>query len=162
MNIKLIGYPLVLMMVLGFSAVTAETHEVKPPEYLFVITAKSGEIIKTGDNRYTLTMKHTDIDHVLQFSDRPYRIAKYITAADLKNMWNIGKNSFEKDPPNAGLVAHGLKEAYVIELLHMEVSNGYVVFHMAFIGHEPKGLGGRWLTAALLLIDGSGSAEKLV
>ena len=138
MNIKLISYPFVLMMVLGFSAVKAQTQVDKAPEYLFVITAKSAEITKISDNRYRLTMKHTDIDHVLQFSDRPYRIAKYITADELKKSWKIGKNSFGKDPPNAGLVAHGLKEAYVVELLDMAVSKEHVLFDVTFVGTKGK------------------------
>ena len=123
---RVICYPFMLvfmvalMLTAGFAA--AQSGE-KPPEgpgFLYVLTAKGAEIEKVGGDQYTLTLRQADVDHVLQFSDRPYRLAKYISAEELVKSWSVGKNSFEKDPPNAALVAHGLKQAVVIELRSVE------------------------------------------
>ena len=135
---RLLSYPLILLMALmlqaGWSATKEKTKiDKKAPEFLFVISAKSGEIKQVGKNRYTLTMKHTDVDHVLMFSDRPYRIAKYITAKELASTWKVGINSFEKDPPNAALVVHGFKHATVVELLGMDVRKSQVTYHFSFL-----------------------------
>ena len=133
---RLISYPLIFIMLLMLSVglhAKEPTKTKKAPEFLFVITAKSAEIKQIGKNRYTLTMNHTDVDHVLMFSDRPYRLAKYITADELAKMWQVGINSFEKDPPNAGLVAHGFKHATVVELLGMDVNKQQVVYHFSFL-----------------------------
>ena len=78
-------------------------------------------------------MNHTDVDHVLIFSDRPHRIAQYITAEELAKSWKLGINSFEKDPPNAGFVAGGLKEATVVELLRMEVTESKTVYQLSLL-----------------------------
>jgi len=86
---RLISYTIILLMALMLSVGLSAKEPIKTkkaPEFLFVITAKSAEIKKMGDNRYTLTMNHTDVDHVLMFSDRPYRIAKYITGDEFAKM----------------------------------------------------------------------------
>ena len=141
---RLISYPLMFIMLLMLSVglhAKEPTKTKKVPEFLFVITAKSAEIKQVGKNRYTLTMNHTDVDHVLMFSDRPYRLAKYITAEELKKSWKVGINSFEKEPPNAGLVAHGFKHATVVELLGMNVNNQQVVYHFSFLEGEVESIG---------------------
>ena len=98
-----------LLPIAWVASISATPVDDKFPEYLFVISAQSGEITKVSDHQYTLTLRHTDIDHILMFSDRPYRIARYITVDQLKDIWSQGENSFSENPPNAGLVMHGLK-----------------------------------------------------
>jgi len=152
---RLISYPLMFIMLLMLSVglhAKEPTKTKKAPEFLFVITAKSGEIKQVGKNRYTLTMKHTDVDHVLMFSDRPYRLAKYITADELKKSWKLGINSFEKDPPNAGLVAHGFKHATVVELLGVHVTKQQVLYDLSFL-EDMKPLIGHFSNVKLF-IDG--------
>ena len=39
----------------------------------------------------------------LYFSDRPQRVVGHMTTADFVDLWAIGDNSFESDPPNAVL-----------------------------------------------------------
>jgi len=39
----------------------------------------------------------------LYFSDRPERVTGHMTTADFVDLWAIGDNSFETDPPNAVL-----------------------------------------------------------
>lgn len=156
-----IRYPIVLMMALmlpaGFGATTTQADiEKKVPESLYVITAKTGEITPVGDHQYRLTMKHTDVDHVLMFSDRPYRTAQYITAEELAQSWRLGKNSFEKDPPNAALVAHGLKQAIAIELLSTEVDESQVSFRFTSLQNEQMMSATALVGVSLFIDDGTG------
>ena len=39
----------------------------------------------------------------LYFSDRPQRVVGHMTTADFVDLWAVGDNSFESDPPNAVL-----------------------------------------------------------
>ena len=39
----------------------------------------------------------------LYFSERPQRVVGHMTTADFVDLWAIGDNSFESDPPNAVL-----------------------------------------------------------
>jgi len=39
----------------------------------------------------------------LYFSDRPERVVGHLTTSDFVDLWAIGDNSFESDPPNAVL-----------------------------------------------------------
>ena len=133
--IYLIALLSALMLRLGYSTTEPKTsNDNKAPEFLYVLSAKSGEIKKIGDNEYTLTMNHTDIDHVLVFSDRPHRIVKYISAKQLATSWKVGENSFEKNHPNAGLVAHGLMMPVVIELLGMRVIKDQTLYNFSLFG----------------------------
>ena len=155
---RLIMYSLTLIMALLCLSAWAETLSEAPaddktPEYLFVLNAQSGEIKKIGDNQYTLTLKHTDIDHVLMFSDRPYRIARYITAEELADSWVEGEDSFEKSPPNAGLVAHGVNRAVAVELYVMSVSKGVTIVRFSVVGPTTQGALPTYIGRIGLFID---------
>ena len=39
----------------------------------------------------------------LYFSDRPQRVVGHLSTADFVDLWGVGDNSFETDPPNAVL-----------------------------------------------------------
>jgi hypothetical protein len=80
---------------------TNATSPKKPVSWLFVITAKDGEIKKNAQSQYMLTLEHVKIERVLAFSDRPNRIVKIISPEQFKSFWSKGTNSFQKDPPNA-------------------------------------------------------------
>ena len=86
----------------------------KAPSFLFVIDAKQGDITKDKNGQFHLELKHADMNHVIQFSDRPNRIVKYITGAKLQSLWPEGRDSFKKDPPNAVLSGTGIKTQIVI------------------------------------------------
>ena len=89
-------------------------HPKKAPSFMFVIDAKQGEIKKDKNGQYHLILQKVDMNQVIMFSDRPQRIVKYITGKDLQSLWKEGKNSFEKDPPNAVLSGTGIKTQIVI------------------------------------------------
>ena len=74
------------------------------PSYLFVIMSNNGVIQQTSDGSYQLILNHGDVEKVLAFSDRPYRLVRHETGEALKTMWSEGPNSFADDPPNATVV----------------------------------------------------------
>jgi hypothetical protein len=72
-------------------------EQLETEESMFVQTAQG--IDSDGD---TLTLRGIT-PSTLYFSDRPQRVVGHMTTADFVDMWSIGDNSFETDPPNAVL-----------------------------------------------------------
>ena len=103
--------------------------EKKAPSFLFVVSAKKA-LLSYKDGKHTLTIKKDDLDKVIEFSDRPYRIVEKISIADLQALWPEGKNSFEKDPPNAVLSGANRKPSIVI-LTGMESTKDSIKYHFS-------------------------------
>ena len=80
-----------------------------PISILFVQTATSGTFVAT-DNGYSLTLDEVN-PQIIYFSDRPDRITDHMTVEDFVNMWNIGDDSFESNPPNAAVTVLGAEES---------------------------------------------------
>jgi hypothetical protein len=72
-------------------------EQLETEESMFVQTAQG--IDSDGD---TLTLRGIT-PSTLYFSDRPQRVVGHMTTADFVDLWAIGDNSFETDPPNAVL-----------------------------------------------------------
>jgi len=72
-------------------------EQLETEESMFVQTAQG--IDSDGD---TLTLRGVT-PSTLYFSDRPERVVGHMTTADFVDLWAIGDNSFEADPPNAVL-----------------------------------------------------------
>jgi len=72
-------------------------EQLETEESMFVQTAQS---IERTDG--TLTLRGVT-PSTLYFSDRPERVVGHMTTADFVDLWAIGENSFEDDPPNAVL-----------------------------------------------------------
>jgi len=72
-------------------------EQLETEESMFVQTAQS---IERTDG--TLTLRGVT-PSTLYFSDRPQRVVGHMTTADFVDLWAIGDNSFEADPPNAVL-----------------------------------------------------------
>jgi hypothetical protein len=72
-------------------------EQLETEESMFVQTAQGIE--STED---TLTLRGVT-SSTLFFSDRPQRVTGHMTTADFVDLWGIGDNSFESDPPNAVL-----------------------------------------------------------
>ena len=86
----------------------AVEKKTEKPSFLFVIQAKTGQIIKEGKTS-KLIMNTSNLDKMIMFSDCPLRYHSYSDNEKLKQIWIEGDNSFEKDPPNAVLTAAGQK-----------------------------------------------------
>ena len=84
------------------------------PSFMFVVSAKNAQLKPGKDGNTLLVIKKSDLDRTIEFSDRPYRIVKYITGSDLEKDWNKGYNSFAADPPNAVLSAANMKPQIVV------------------------------------------------
>ena len=66
-------------------------------ESMFVQTAQS---VSSEDG--TLTLRGITAS-TLYFSDRPQRVVGHMATTDFVDLWGVGDNSFETDPPNAVL-----------------------------------------------------------
>ena len=76
---------------------TQTIEELQAEESMFVQTAQ-GVISQAG----TLTLTGVT-PSTLYFSDRPQRVVGHMTTEDFVDLWGVGDNSFESDPPNAVL-----------------------------------------------------------
>jgi hypothetical protein len=74
-----------------------EAEELEAEEAMFVQTAEG--IDSDGE---TLTLRGI-APSTLYFSDRPRRVVGHMRTYDFVDLWAIGDNSFESDPPNAVL-----------------------------------------------------------
>ena len=72
-------------------------EELETEESMFVQTARG-----IDSDGQTLTLRGTTAS-TLYFSDRPQRVVGHMSTADFVDLWAVGDNSFETDPPNAVL-----------------------------------------------------------
>ena len=72
-------------------------EQLETEESMFVQTAQGIDSDGT-----TLTLRGVT-SSTLYFSDRPERVVGHMSTADFVDLWAIGDNSFETDPPNAVL-----------------------------------------------------------
>jgi len=91
--------------------------------YLYVISGTSGSL--EGD---TLTLN--GVPNVVYFSDRPHRIAAYLSLSEFIEMWNKGSDSFKADPPNATLSILGKVDEMnvVVELMSVKQKRRFCNF----------------------------------
>jgi hypothetical protein len=78
------------------------TSDYIQPELLYVFNFNSG----TCDGK-TITLNN--VNKIIAFTDRPYRLVKEISLDDLDKLWDKdeGSNDFYIDNPNAALYANG-------------------------------------------------------
>jgi len=116
---------------LAFTSVCYSQHvidEGKKPQYLFVLSAKSGSF----DGK-TVTLN--DVPAVIYFSDRPNRIAGHVSLKKFVAGWAKGSDSFKADPPNATLSVldeKGNKNA-VVELSNPKVKGNSITFKVRLL-----------------------------
>ena len=72
-------------------------EQLETEESMFVQTAEG-----IDSDGQTLTLRGIT-PSTLYFSDRPQRVVGHMSTADFVDLWAIGDNSFEADPPNAVL-----------------------------------------------------------
>ena len=118
------------------STTASAAENKKALSYKFVVSSKTATIKKLDGHRYTLTMKRIDINHVIEFSDRPNRIVKYIKGSELQEKWTEGKNSFAENPPNAVLSATNQKPVIVV-LGGVHVKKTAVTFYVSATASTP-------------------------
>ncbi len=138
--VTLVGAVLALALSSNIAVAKAKSSSgiQKMPSYLFVVQSKTANIKQHKHGGYLLIMKKVNLNQVIEFSDQPFRVVKYITGSDLQNLWNTGVNSFKKDPVNAVLVAKGEK-AQIIVLHGITVTNNTIAFPISAT-NMPKSL----------------------
>jgi len=75
----------------------------KDEELLFIFHAKDGHLQSIGHGSYELTLYHVD-KSITYFTDRPERKAGKMPLSQFLREWDMGKDPFKRDKPNAGLV----------------------------------------------------------
>lgn len=110
------------------SKTTASTTAIKDSKYLFVVSAglKAAKV----KGQYVLDLNLADVNQVITFSDRPQRVVKYITGADLKRIWSQGADSFKVDPPNAVLSSQNIAPIIVV-LNSVKVNGNHIVYNFS-------------------------------
>ena len=107
--------------------VSCSKSEEKPkPSFLLVVISNHGEIRQASDGSWELVLDHGDIEKVLAFSDRPYRVVKHLAGDQLQTLWSKGSNAFEEDPPNATVVIN--QHLQTVELLSLRLEGSKTIF----------------------------------
>lgn len=123
-------------------------EDAKKPEYLYVMSSKSGTFINN-----TLTLK--DVATVVFFSNRPNRIAGHVTPQRFVEEWDKGISSMKSDPPNATLsILEGdMVKNVVVTLIAPFISGDTITFKVEPLDGKLPAEFGR----ASLFIDASGA-----
>lgn len=118
MNAKMCSVAL-LAVALGTGPVlaqdsTAPTGQFEAPLADWLMVQSAGSVKYDGK---TLTLENVT-PQTIMFADRPQRMAGGIATARFVADWSAGKDSFEKDPPNASLsvTVDGKEQVSVVEL----------------------------------------------
>ncbi len=87
----------------------------------------------------------------LMFTDRPERMTGDTPTAAFVKTWTAGKDSFQRDPPNATLsmVVDGKSQVTVVELMDPELSGDTLTYTMHVLSDEKPVSG----TSPSLFID---------
>lgn len=96
------------------------------PSYLFVIKSNYGVIQQTRSGTYQLILNHGDMENVLVFSDRPYRLVRNIMGSALQSVWTEGNNSFADDPPNAAVMIK--QQVQTVIVMNMNIQGDQTIF----------------------------------
>jgi len=106
----------------------------KKETVLSMIQAPHGQIEGDEETGYKLTLEEPH-DTVIWFADRPIRKAGYTHIRDFLKAWDKGRDSYEKDPPNAVLVI-GNSEPVVVELILVSWNENQATFKLKSLEGE--------------------------
>ena len=110
-----------------------------PVKLLFVMTAKRALVERSGDH-YELTLFKSDDNKIIAFTDRPQRLAFNVSLPMLGALWDSGKESFEKVPPNAVLVGN-TQQLSITELIKLDEDEYRIIFRMNNTAYEDLDIG---------------------
>ena len=158
-------------MILGFllshtatlQAAPSDKDQVGQVQLMFVQTAKEVEF--KGNQ---MTLKGVSPSTVF-FSDRPERVSGHLTIPAFLKEWDEGKDSFEKDPPNATLSIFTEKDVQyvVVELMNPKLDGANLTYDVRVLQGNPPAKGGisslfiDWVTVGFVVVAAymSGSFE---
>lgn len=94
----MVNIPITTLAITGILFSQTALAEIKKPEWLFVHTATSADMISNSE---LVVPVNRDI---FAFSDRPNRLHAYMNASEFASWWDEGEgDTFIADPPNAVL-----------------------------------------------------------
>lgn len=98
-----------ILAMLSTSMVMADSNMAvnKNVNVSFVQVADKAMLTKTNANQYRLVLVNVK-PHLAYFSDRPNRVVGQIHNASYLAKWNMGKDSLNKDAPNAILTGENI------------------------------------------------------
>ena len=89
----------------------------------------------------TLTFTESDVDSIIQFTDRPIRQTGIISFNEFVSLFGVldsGSNTFAEDPPNAVLVHEEEQRTYIVRLASSDSNS--VTFNLELIPGENHNL----------------------
>jgi len=94
---------IISVLAISTTAMAISTSSTPKKELLYVIHAKTGNLISTQQkDQYRLMLQQPIISY---FTDRPGRESGKVTVEKFTALWKTGPNSFKQDHPNAALIA---------------------------------------------------------
>jgi hypothetical protein len=99
------------------------------PQNMYVMLAAHANVQPNHSGVWTLTLDRVDVKHIMQFSEQPLRVVRYVSPQDVQHMWSSGKmQSFAVNPPSAVvIVGHSMQ---VVHLLGMSINGDQVVYQI--------------------------------
>ena len=120
-------------------AIRSDNISSQTPSYLFSAVF-NGDFIwnSTGG---TLTFTSSDVDSIIQFTDRPIRQTGIISFDEFISLFGVldsGSNTFAEDPPNAVLVHNEEQRTYIVRLASSDTNS--VTFNLELLAGEKHNL----------------------
>jgi hypothetical protein len=85
---------------------TQQSVQSSAPAFNFVLQGKTGKIKKgTAENTYVMVVPIKSIKYLLQYSERPHKVSKYISTSNLATIW---QHNFTQVPPNGSISANSM------------------------------------------------------
>ena len=104
--------------------------------FLYSLLLKNNTTFTKNNTGGTLTFSSSDVDSVIQFTDRPFRQTGPITIDNFIDLFSIvGTNSFKVDPPNGVLVSSEEQKTYELKTARSD-GNGNYTIELELIGGE--------------------------
>ena len=112
------------------------SEETKQENLLYVLMAKYGELKKSPNNEFVLTIPRNKVENFLGFTDRPERrVHRRISGNQFQKNWKKGiSSSYEEDPPNAALIIDG--DLQTVVLKSFKTTSKEMFFVVSRDGHE--------------------------
>jgi hypothetical protein len=92
---------------------------------LFALNLKAGKITEVGKGRRELVFSSSDVTSAVGFTDRPQRYAFNMPITALLSIWDAGRDSFSKSPPNA-VIEDGRSRIGVTEISGFTIEKSLV------------------------------------
>lgn len=130
---KRLGFLLAIALAVAGLSARAETPAPPPTTGLQPMPAANWLFAQTGSgftsDGKTLTITGVS-SQTLMFSDRPERMTADAPTAKFVSFWTEGKDSFEKDPPNASVsfTADGKPDLAVVELTNPRIDGDTLTY----------------------------------